>query len=112
MTLDEVFKLVILYISFVCIYLVNFQITKLFCFTESMGARSNKSKKKNRRRKDHVKNSSNEINGNHNKVRACVSMLGWEREGVRSIGGSVFLCFCTFFLSFGFDAFSLMMPFP
>ncbi|KAF4356489.1 hypothetical protein F8388_026961 [Cannabis sativa] len=34
---------------------------------ESKGARSNKSKKKNRRRKDQIKNSSNDINGNHNK---------------------------------------------
>ncbi|PON44181.1 S-phase kinase-associated protein 1-like [Trema orientale] len=34
---------------------------------ESKGVRSNKSKKKNRRRKDHLKNSSNDINGNHNK---------------------------------------------
>ncbi|XP_062120370.1 SKP1-like protein 20 isoform X2 [Humulus lupulus] len=34
---------------------------------ESKGARSNKGKKKNRRRKDQIKNSSNDINGNHNK---------------------------------------------
>lgn len=80
----------------------------IYLFTDSKGVRSNKNKKKNRRRKDHLKDSSsNSVNGNHNKVGTPVCMsFGGDFFSGREGGGVDNQCiygFCIsalFFFSF------------
>lgn len=77
----------------------------LFCFPDSKGSRTNKNKKKNRRRKD-LKSSSNDVNGDHNKVCAPIFLFLFRRVGSGTVGdvgmvecrsgSTVFLCFCPF----------------
>ena len=67
-----ILRLVVCIPTYLLSPLQNFMYNVVFS-SDSKGVKTNKSKKKNRRRKDPTKDSSNNVNGKHNKVGASLS---------------------------------------